>query len=118
MSPDPDFRGCRVGIERRRRCRFPVFGPVECVLQGRHCTAVMLDIGSGGVFLKAQNPLPVGQQVELFLDWPAMLDGGCPLRLVIRGRVLRSSARGSAVRILRYEYKLRPKAAQPLALAG
>jgi hypothetical protein len=46
----------------------------------------MSNIGSGGVFLKAQNPLPVGQQVELFLNWPAMLDGRCPLRLVIQGQ--------------------------------
>ena len=78
----------------------------------------MSNIGSGGVFLKAQNPLPVGQQVELFLDWPAMLDGRRPLRLVIKGRALRSSARGTAVRLLRYEYQLSPKAAQLLALVG
>jgi hypothetical protein len=78
----------------------------------------MSNISSGGVFLKAQAPLPVGKRVVLLLDWPAMLDGRCPLRLVIQGRVLRSSARGSAVRILRYEYKLHPKAAQALALAG
>jgi hypothetical protein len=47
-----------------------------------------------------------------------MLDGRCPLRLVIQGRVLRSSERGSAVRILQYEYKLRPKVEHALALAG
>lgn len=118
MSPNPDLGGCSVGAERRRHCRFPVSGPVEYVLKGRHGTAAMSNIGSGGVLLKAQNPLPVGQQVELFLNWPAMLDGRCPLRLVIKGRALRSSARGTAVRILRYEYKLHPDAAQPLALAG
>jgi hypothetical protein len=118
MSPDPGFGGCRFGVERRRHCRFPISAPVEYVLQDRHGTAVMSNIGSGGVFLKAQNPLPVGQQVELFLDWPAVLDGRRPLRLVIKGRALRSSARGTAVRILRYECKLRPKAAQLLALVG
>ena len=78
----------------------------------------MSDIGSGGVFFKAQSPLPVGEQVELLLDWPVMLDGRCPLRLVINGRILRSSARGSAVSVLRYEYRLRPKVARPLAMVG
>ena len=50
-----------------------------------------------------------------------MLDGRCPLRLVIQGQALRSSERGSAVSILRYEYMLRHKAAQaahPLAMVG
>ena len=121
MSDDPGFGGCRFGVERRRHCRFPISAPAKYVLQGRHGTAVMSNIGRGGVFLKAQNPLPVGQQVELFLDWPAMLDGRCPLRLVIQGQALRISERGSAVSILRYEYRLRHKAAQaahPLAMVG
>jgi hypothetical protein len=124
MSPDPDLGNCRLGVERRRHRRFPISGLVEYVLRGRHGEAAMLDVGSGGVFLKAQDPLPVGKPVKLFLEWPAMLDGRYPLRLVIEGRILRSSARGSAVSILRHEYRLHPKAAQavqsahPLAMAG
>jgi hypothetical protein len=81
----------------------------------------MSDVSSGGVFLKAQGPLSVGQPIELFLAWPALRGGRRTLRLVIRSRILRSSARGSAVGILRYEHRLRPKAVQathPLAMAG
>jgi hypothetical protein len=118
MFHDSDPRGCRVGVERRRHCRFPISEAVEYVLQGRHGVAVMSNIGSGGVFLKARDPLPVGEQVDLLLDWPAMLDGRYPLRLAIKGRTLRSGARGSAVRILHYEYRLHSKTAHALAMAG
>jgi hypothetical protein len=88
------------------------------MLQDRRGVAVMSNMGSGGVFLKARDPLPVGEQVDLLLDWPAMLDGRRPLRLAIKGRILRSSACGSAVRILHYEYRLRSKATDAMAMAG
>jgi hypothetical protein len=118
MSPDPNLGTRRAGVERRKNCRFPIRGSVEYVVKGRHGGAVMSDISSGGVFLKAQDLLPIGEQVDLFVDWPAMLDGHCPLRLAIKGRVLRSGARGSALSILTYEYKLHPKSAHKLAMAG
>jgi hypothetical protein len=45
--------------------------------------------------------------VELSVNWPARLDGICPLQFVATGRVVRSEALSAAVRIERYEFKTR-----------
>jgi hypothetical protein len=70
----------------------------------------MLDISSGGVFLKTHQILPVGKRIQVFINWPVLLDQRCPLRLVITGKVLRSDEAGAAVRKLRYDFKIRPSA--------
>jgi hypothetical protein len=46
----------------------------------------------------------------LRVNWPARLDGRCPLRLVVAGKVLRTAARGTVISVARYEYRLAPKA--------
>ena len=42
--------------------------------------------------------------VELSVNWPARLDGTCPLQFVATGRVIRSEDDRAAVRIERYEF--------------
>jgi hypothetical protein len=56
--------------------------------------------------MKTKCVLPPGERIQVTLDWPAMLDYRLPLRLDIRGKILRSSAAGTAVAILSYEYRL------------
>jgi hypothetical protein len=62
--------------------------------------------------------LPVGRSVELSVDWPAQLDGNCPLRFVAIGRVIRSEPKQAAVRIERYQFRTRGKTAPAMALAA
>ena len=66
-----------------------------------------LNIGSGGVLFTTEEKLGVGRMVELSVNWPARLDGTCPLQFVAMGRVVRSEPRMAAVRIERYEFKTR-----------
>jgi len=80
--------------------------------------AVTCDIGSGGVCIDTPDSLPVGKRVRLSLDWPAALDGRHALRLIIIGKILRISERGTAVSILRHEYRLRPKGITRFAKVG
>jgi hypothetical protein len=49
------------------------------------------------------------------IDWPALLDQRCPLRLVITGKILRSDQTGTAVGIIRYDFRIRPRSAAPFA---
>ena len=63
------------------------------------------DISSRGVAFVTDQPLPLRNTAELWVDWPRTLNG-CPLRLIVRGRVVRSDQRGAAVRILRHEFRL------------
>ena len=113
MSPAPGQRFAP--YERRQHQRFPITAQSQYALAGKRAPATTLDISSGGVFFKAEKILPVGKQIQVFIDWPALLDQRCPLRLVITGRVLRSDQTGTAVGIVRYEFRIRPKSAAPFA---
>jgi len=66
-----------------------------------------LNIASGGVLFTTEDALPLGRTVELSVNWPAKLDGACPLKFVAIGRVVRADARIAAVRIERYEFRTR-----------
>ena len=73
-----------------------------------------MDISSGGVFMKTDHPLPVGKQIQLFIDL-ALLDQRCPLRLVVTGKTLRSDDKGTAIGIIRYDFLIRPRRTTPFA---
>ncbi|HEY1220691.1 MAG: hypothetical protein ABSE42_16430 [Bryobacteraceae bacterium] len=79
-----------------------------------------LNIGSRGILFTTEDLLPVGRSVELSVDWPAQLNGNCPLKFVAVGRVIRSAPGQAAVRIERYEFKTRGKnaTATPAASAS
>lgn len=113
MSPAPSLRF--VPYERRQHQRFPITAQAQYILAGNRGQATTVDISSGGVFLKADKSLPLGKQVQVLIDWPALLDQRCPLRLVITGRVLRSDSSGTAIGIVRYDFRIRPKSAAPFA---
>ncbi|HXK07713.1 MAG TPA: PilZ domain-containing protein [Verrucomicrobiae bacterium] len=98
--------------ERRGTSRFPVREDVRYrvmhsksgMISGSGTT---LNIGSGGILFTTEDRLPVGRTVELSVNWPARLDGTCPLQFVATGRVVRSDQNRAAVRIERYEFKTR-----------
>jgi hypothetical protein len=103
-------------LDRRGTSRFPVQEAVHyrVVHSGAaEATGIgkTLNIGSGGILFTTAEKLPVGKQVELAVNWPARLGGTCPLKFVATGRVVRSDAGKTAVRIERYEFKTRRTAA-------
>ena len=63
------------------------------------------NISSGGIFLQTGDALLTGGEIELQMDWPFFLDGSCPLKLVVQGKIVRSDGKGTAVRILRHEFR-------------
>ncbi|HWB82693.1 MAG TPA: hypothetical protein VG675_01050 [Bryobacteraceae bacterium] len=69
---------------------------------GTGCT---LDISSNGVGFQTETALRPGVLIELSVSWPVLLDDSCPMRLVIFGRVIRSSGRVSACTIDKYEFR-------------
>jgi hypothetical protein len=123
MSTSTDNSAHHLGglPERRGTSRFPVREDVRYrVLQSKagsqSGSGVTLNIGSGGVLFTTEERLPIGRTVELSVNWPARLDGICPLQFVAIGRVVRSEEGRAAVRIDRYEFKTR--STNNLALAG
>jgi PilZ domain len=98
--------------ERRRSSRYPLTAQAECILPGNRMQARVQNLSSGGVFLKTEANLRVGQSIQVLIDWPVLQ---CPLRLVILGKVLRSDESGSAVKLVQYEFRIRPKGAVRLS---
>ena len=110
-------------MDRRGTGRFPLREGVRYRLLHSKNNPVSgsghtLNIGSGGILFSTEELLPVGRSVELSVDWPAQLDGNCPLKFVAIGRVIRSEPKQAAVRIERYQFRTRGKvAAVPMAAA-
>lgn len=98
--------------ERRGRSRFPLREEVRYrVLHSRgsqtYGVGRTLNIGSGGILFTTEEDLPVGRMLEISVNWPARLDGTCPLKFVATGRVVRAENHQAAVRIERYEFRTR-----------
>jgi hypothetical protein len=97
--------------ERRENTRFPLCEEVKYKLvHGKLVTTGTgrtLNIGSGGVLFTTEERLPLGRMVEISVNWPARLDGTCPLKFVASGRIIRADADRAAVRIERYEFRTR-----------
>ena len=109
-------------MDRRGTGRFPLREGVRYRLlnyrgDARSGSGSTLNIGSGGILFTTEELLPVGRSVELSVDWPAQLNGNCPLKFVAVGRVIRSEPGRAAVRIERYEFKTRGKIAPEMIAA-
>src|SRR5947209_2391391 len=95
--------------DRREKFRFPMErelkykvlrdGPTLDAGSGQ-----TIDIGSGGVLFHLERDLAEGTFIQLSVSWPVLLDDTCPMRLVIFGRVLRSTGQQCACSIDKYEF--------------
>lgn len=72
-----------------------------------------MDIGSGGVAFRADQPLETGMPVELFINWPALLDSICPMRLCVVGRILRVDNLYAVCSVDRHQFQTRCMSQSP-----
>ncbi len=96
--------------ERRNSDRFPIVRDVRYrVLNSRggpeSGTGKTIDISSTGILFTADQPVSPGRRLEISVSWPAQLDGKCGLKLVARGRVIRSKGTTVALEIEKYEFR-------------
>lgn len=68
-----------------------------------------INISSAGVLFGTTHPPRTGTRLELAIDWPAQLDGRCPLNLIVKGRVARSEQGRAAIEVLQHEFRTRGK---------
>ena len=99
-------------LERRSSGRFPLqeelrYRVINSRVDKAYGVGRTLDMSSSGIFFSTQSRLQAGRTVEVSVNWPARLDGSCPLKLVATGRVVRSEALRAAVKIERYEFRTR-----------
>ncbi len=100
------------GFAPRVRRWFPIEQDLryQCVKGSRISafgTGKTLEISSREVRFTTQHTLRHGEKVRLAVDWPALLDDICLMRLEIRGWVVRSEPGTAAVKIERYEFRTR-----------
>lgn len=108
-------------VERRAAMRFAIEQEVLYKILD-HRAAVpesgagkTLDISSGGVLFETQQRLRAGKRVELSVNWPAQLDGVCPLKFVAVGRVVRAEETRAAMHIEQHEFRTRRSKELPAA---
>lgn len=106
---DRTFSG-EIDRERRVKRRFRIDQEVRYkMLYGQRIAETgvgrTMNISSGGVWFTSENMLTSGMPVELSMNWPVLLNDSCPMKLMIYGCVVRSSEKGAAVAIERYEFR-------------
>lgn len=118
MSPTPTLRRNLTTPDRRSNPRFPVCVPAAYAIGRYHGNGVIRNVCSRGFFLRTDRILPVGRPIRLILDWPAKLEHGLTLQLAVKGKILRSTAEGTAIELLAYESRLPATPASSPSPAG
>ena len=108
-----------LAVERRKKARFPMSRELRFkVLEDDAIVAsglgTSVDMGSGGICFYTSSPIPQGAFIELSISWPVLLENSCPMRLIVFGRVLRSSGLVSACTIDKYEFRTQARVARPV----
>lgn len=81
-------------------------------LQGQGTT---LRVGRSAVLFMCNEKLRLDYPITLVINWPVLLDGVCPLNLLIRGYTVAQEAERVEVRIHTHEFRTAGK--RTLALA-
>ncbi|MGA2595150.1 MAG: PilZ domain-containing protein [Bryobacteraceae bacterium] len=108
-------------VERRTSKRFQIEEEVcyrtldQRAVAPESGTGRTIDISSGGVLLGTGQRLRSGKRMEVSINWPAQLEGGCPLKFVAVGRVVRADDTQAAVTIEQYEFRTRRSKEMPPA---
>ncbi len=92
--------------ERRRDRRHPIELELsyECTVAGRVVArgrGITRELSSRGLSFRADSAIDPGAAIELRINWPIP---GRHLDLLGRGRVVRSNAEATSVRIFRYSF--------------
>ncbi len=108
--PEPVAPASQNGAERRSSDRFPIerelrFKMLSKRLGDESGSGTTLNMSSGGVLFHSDKALIPGKRVEMAISWPAQLDEKCALKLVARGRIVRSEGGRTAVEIQQYEFR-------------
>jgi hypothetical protein len=118
VAPMAEWPFDKFSLERRSRQRFPLTLAVEYRLldhderwgSGKTCnissTGALFEVGDRRpLFGSRYIGSPYFGSIELLVSWPYLLDGMCPLKLLMKGYVVRSEGRGVAIESSRHEFR-------------
>jgi len=89
--------------DRRSNQRYPIRLEIEYKVPdgngGQKGFGRTINIASRGLLLDISPPLPIRGPIELSINWPFLLDGSIPLKLLMYGEIVRVSGSRIAVRV-------------------
>jgi hypothetical protein len=115
----PVEHGAAQAQDRRASQRFPLHLAVRYRLvndkqtKNQWTIGLSVNISSTGILFQGAEAIQAGQGVEAYVNWPVSLDNKVPLKLAVKGPIVRSDGTHSAMRFERYEFKTR--SAEPLS---
>lgn len=100
------------GPDRRVNARFPCrlavsYQALEHPFFAGQAVSETLNISSKGLLFTTAEPFQPGQLLQVSVDWPARLENQVPLKLVAEGRIVRNINGQAAMRIDKYEFRIR-----------
>jgi hypothetical protein len=106
--------------DRRGADRFPIEREVRYKILSRKSmdeTGVgkTINMSSNGVLFTTDRHLLPGKRLEVSISWPAQLNSRIALKLVARGRVVRSEEDRAAIEIHQYEFRTQASQGTPVA---
>jgi PilZ domain len=109
-------------LERRSKVRFPLEMKVRYRSLAQHCSAagagLVVNISRSGVLVSGEHEIITGVRVELNIEWPSLLDGRVPLKVVTVGKVVRCEPSRFAVVLARYQFRTTKRTNLPIRLVG
>ena len=101
--------------DRRSARRYPIEIAVvyRLLRKGKVLTrgfGLTRNLSSSGLLMESSTSLSIGSEVEVFLAWPARLDGQINLNLWIQGRAVRNRDNCTAISIERSDFRTRASA--------
>jgi len=112
-TSQPVDRRSKYRFSIKRELRYKILEHGAMIGSG---TGHSIDLGSGGMAFAAEHPLKPGAFVEVSISWPVLLDQTCPMRLIVFGRVLRSSEQRNVCSIDKYEFRTQARTCQGAAV--
>jgi hypothetical protein len=110
--PDNDSR-LDPAVERRASKRFPIEQEVSYRVLDHKAVVPesgvgrTFDMSSGGVRFATEQRLRSGKRIEVSVNWPAVLEGGCLLKFVAVGRIVRVEDSRASIVIEQHEFRTR-----------
>jgi hypothetical protein len=99
----------KISGDRRLDRRYDLELRLEFVCTGRPVLRMgcgeTIELSRSGVRFWTDDPPDIGVDIELRIAWPFLLQNVCPLQLIVKGRVLSASERGTVVQTRSYEFQ-------------
>jgi hypothetical protein len=92
-------------INRRAAERYVLRMPLQYRTVAQWLPGHTIDMSARGVLLEIPDSLPAGTRLEAIIDWPGIYFDKKKVRLFLAGVIARVDKRGTALRILRHEFR-------------